>query len=61
MGDVCIQCFHFIIRRQMLELMFAIYDRAAEVCPHKRQGSLLDVRLALGIGSVDQVLHLHKI
>ena len=31
----------------MLELKFATYHRAAEVCPHRQQASLFDVSLAL--------------
>jgi len=37
----------------MLELMFAIYHRATEFCPHTRQASYVIVSLVLGIGKIN--------
>jgi len=44
----------------MLELRFSIYHRAAEVCPQREQASLVDVSLALGIGTIDSGITLFK-
>jgi len=37
----------------MLQLKFAFYHRASEVCVHAQQASLFDLTLAIGIATIN--------